>query len=456
MVEELRKTGIDIIGDLAWGTHFCLFYQSKEDLAEILVPYFKAGLESNEYCVWVTSETISKEEAEKALVVAVPDFRRYVKNGQIEIIPHTQWYAKHGACDLQSVLDAWLDKLYKAVSMGYDGLRITGDTAWLEKRAWTSFVAYEQEVNKAISRQQMIAVCTYCLDKCGASEVVEVANAHQFAAIQWQGKWAIVQDAKHKWTEHTLRALNEDLEAKVGQLTLSNRALQDFAHVVAHDLKVPLRAIATLARRISTVYADRLGEDGKVQIDLLLSKVDRIHSLIDGVLECGRVGRVKAKLVPTDLNALLREVIDMVAPPQNIAITVEGELPVVACEPTHVIQVFQNLISNAVRYIDKPKGRIGIGCVEENSSWKFSVTDNGPGIEKKYLKRIFELFQTLSCHNEPKGTGIGLWAVKRIVQMYGGEVWVESEVDAGSTFFFTWPITDSVLEDSKAVLSSGL
>jgi signal transduction histidine kinase len=340
--------------------------------------------------------------------------------------------------------------------MGYDGLRITGDTACLEKKAWRSLVDYEQEVNKAISKHQIIAVCTYSLDKCGASEVIEAANTHQFAVIQRQGKWAIVQDAEHKWTEQTLRALNEELQATVGQLTLSNRALQDFACVVAHDLKVPLRGIATFARRISSVYRDKLGEDGKVQVDLLLSKVDRMHNFIDGVLDYGRVGRVKAKLVPTNLNELLREVIDMVAPPHNIVITAEGELPVVGCEPTHIMQVFQNLISNAVRFIDKPKGRIGIGCVEENGSWKFSVTDNGPGIEKKYFKKIFELFQTFYRHNEPQGTGIGLWVVKRIVQMYGGEVWVESELGAGSTFFFTWPMTGSVLEDNKAVLSSGL
>jgi len=192
MVEKLRRTGIDIVGDVAWGAHFCLFYQSKKDLAEILVPYFKAGLENNEYCIWIPPETITKEEAEEALAAAVPNFWHYVKNGQIDIIPHTQWYVKHGVLDLQSVLNAWLDKLSEALSGGYDGIRVSGDTAWLDKEAWGSFIDYEHGVNKVIGKHQMIAVCTYSLDKCGASEVMDVANTHQFAVILREGKWVIV------------------------------------------------------------------------------------------------------------------------------------------------------------------------------------------------------------------------------------------------------------------------
>ncbi len=134
MGQKIRKTGIDIIGDVPWGTHLCQFYQNKEDLIDILLPYFKAGLENNEFCMWVTSQPVSEKEAKKTMRKAVPDFDRYLKKGQIEIVPYTEWYLKDGAFNLQRVLDAWIDKLNQALAKGYDGLRVTGNTAWLEKK----------------------------------------------------------------------------------------------------------------------------------------------------------------------------------------------------------------------------------------------------------------------------------------------------------------------------------
>jgi hypothetical protein len=145
--KRIRKTGIDIIGDAPWGTHFCQFYQTKEDLIDILVPYFKAGLENNEFCMWVTSEPLSEEEAKKEMRKAVPNFDQHLRSGQIEIVPHTDWYLKDGIFNLQKVLDAWTDKLNFALTKGYDGIRVTGNTAWLEKRDWKKFADYEEEVN---------------------------------------------------------------------------------------------------------------------------------------------------------------------------------------------------------------------------------------------------------------------------------------------------------------------
>jgi light-regulated signal transduction histidine kinase (bacteriophytochrome) len=240
----------------------------------------------------------------------------------------------------------------------------------------------------------------------------------------------------------------------IRQLESSNRELRDFARVVSHDLKAPLRAITTLARRISTVHADELEGDGRERVDSLLCQVNRMHELVDGVLEYAVVGSVKGKHVQVDINSLVQDIIDMVARPKNITVMVEDELPVVECEPIHIMQVFQNLLDNSVRFMDKSVGRIRIGCTEDNGFWKFSVADNGPGIEQEYCDRVFELFWTPSFHNETEGTGIGLSVVKKIVEMYGGKVWVESEVGSGSTFFFTFPIIGSVLEDNKAVLAS--
>ena len=244
---------------------------------------------------------------------------------------------------------------------------------------------------------------------------------------------AIARDiTRRKKVEESQAGLLEEVES-------INRELKDFAYIISHDLKAPLRGIKTLANWISTDYKDKLDDAGKEQIDLLSQRVDRMHNLIDGVLQYSRVGRIKQAKVKLNLNELVPEVIDMVAPPENIGITIENELPVIECEQNRIIQVFQNLLSNAVKYMDKPQGRIRIGCVEEDGFWKFSIADNGPGIEERYFERIFQIFQTLSSSDEYENTGVGLTVVKKIVELYGGSIFVRSEVGKGSTFFFTLP-----------------
>jgi len=225
----------------------------------------------------------------------------------------------------------------------------------------------------------------------------------------------------------------------VKELEGVNQELKDFAYIASHDLKAPLRAIKTLADWISTDYADKIDQDGQEQLKLLRQRVDRMHNLIDGILQYSRVGRVREKLVEVELNKLLPEIIDMLAPPANIKITVESDLPTVKCEETRITQVFQNLLSNAVKYMDKPEGHIKVLCSEDGEFWKFGIADNGPGIEKKHWERIFKIFQTLAPRDEFESTGIGLTVVKKIVELYGGNIWLESEVGKGTTFLFTFP-----------------
>ncbi len=238
--------------------------------------------------------------------------------------------------------------------------------------------------------------------------------------------------AVRKRAEQRQTQLLEELE-KV------NQELKDFAYVVSHDLKAPLRGIKTLADWITTDYVDKLDDDGKEQMHLLTSRVDRMHNLIDGVLQYSRVGRVEEEKVMVNLNERIPEVIDLIAPPEDITVTIENELPTIECEQTRIMQVFQNLLSNAVKYIDKPQGQINIGCIEENGFWKFSVADNGPGIEERHFEKIFQMFQTLSPRDEFESTGVGLTLVKKIVEMYGGRIYIVSEIGKGSTFYFTLP-----------------
>jgi two-component system sensor kinase FixL len=233
------------------------------------------------------------------------------------------------------------------------------------------------------------------------------------------------------------------------QLASANQELKDFAYIVSHDLKAPLRGIKTLVDWITADCGDKLNDDSKQQINLLTSRVNRMHNLIDGILQYSRVGRTEEETAPVNLNELIPEVIDMIAPPENITITIENELPTIVFEPTRIMQVFQNLLSNAVKYMDKPKGLIKVGCVEEDGFLKFNVTDNGPGIEEKHFERIFQMFQTLAPRDEFESTGVGLTVAKKIVELYHGKIWVESEVGEGSTFFFTLPKQEIGAKDEK-------
>ncbi|RPJ40270.1 MAG: ATPase, partial [Deltaproteobacteria bacterium] len=168
MSTELRKSGIEIIGDVPWGTHFCQFYRTAQDLLDILVPYFLAGLQNNEFCMWITSDPLDTGAAKKAMAEALPDFKDYLRKGQIEILPHTDWYLRDGVFDAQQVLDAWIRKLEAARARGFDGLRLTGNTFWLEKKDWQAFTDYEAAVDGVIGKFRMMALCTYSLDRCGA------------------------------------------------------------------------------------------------------------------------------------------------------------------------------------------------------------------------------------------------------------------------------------------------
>jgi PAS domain S-box-containing protein len=251
--------------------------------------------------------------------------------------------------------------------------------------------------------------------------------------------------------EQELERLNKDLESAVRELKQANEELQEFAHVTAHDLKTPLRAIGTLADWLSKDYADKFDEQGKEKVRMLVTRARQMSALIDDILRYSRVGHDTRKKQKVDLNAVVPEVIAGIDPPENIEITIENELPVLNCERVHIVQIFQNLLSNAVKYMDKPRGQIKICCTEQDAFWKFSVTDNGCGIEKRHFERIFKLFQTLSPCRGVENTGIGLSIVKKTVDLNGGSVRVESEVGKGSTFLFTLPRQNS---DRTAVLAS--
>ncbi|MEW5803653.1 MAG: MEDS domain-containing protein [bacterium] len=204
----MRKLGIDIIQEAPWGTHLCQFYQTKEDLIDILVPYFKTGLEANEFCMWITSEPLKREDARNSLMKAVKNLDDYLKKGQIEILDYSQWYLdSSGKFESDRVLRAWIEKENQALRKGFDGLRLTGNTFWLEAKDWKSFTDYEAIIDSNIGLYKMIALCTYSLKECGASEILDVMSNHQYALIRRGDTWKLIQNVDRRRTEKEIRNL---------------------------------------------------------------------------------------------------------------------------------------------------------------------------------------------------------------------------------------------------------
>ena len=164
-----------------------------------------------------------------------------------------------------------------------------------------------------------------------------------------------------------------------------------------------------------------------------------MHNLIDGILQYSRIGRVREKEQEIDLDILVTEVIELIDLGENIRVVIESPLPRIRYEETRIRQVFQNLLDNAMKFMDKPQGEIRIACTEGDGDWTISVSDNGPGIDEKYHEKIFQIFQTLTSGNDSDSTGIGLTLVKKIVEVGGGRIWVESEPGDGTTVSFTVP-----------------
>jgi signal transduction histidine kinase len=259
-----------------------------------------------------------------------------------------------------------------------------------------------------------------------------------------------------KEVERARLRLNAELEERVQERTTAlrrvNQELSEFSYIVSHDLKAPLRGIASLVNWLEQDHAAKLGEEGRELLRLLSARSRRMHRLIEDILHFSRLGRTREDPEEVDLEALVAEVADSLAIPDHIEVRIENGLPRVIGEETRLRQVFQNLISNAVKFMDQPRGLITIGGAaderEGEGMWRFHVSDNGPGIDPRHQERIFEIFQTLNLRNNPDSTGIGLTVVKKIVKLMEGRIWVESQPGQGARFVFTMRL--AVTESSAA------
>jgi light-regulated signal transduction histidine kinase (bacteriophytochrome) len=246
------------------------------------------------------------------------------------------------------------------------------------------------------------------------------------------------QPLNHSTLPNAIVDDDNEIGKYVRQIEQVNKQLNEFVYIVSHDLKAPLRGIKSLA----TFLEEELGNDAKPEVkellSLLQSRTDRMQIMIESILRYSRLANNKGEMENVDLSKLIPGIVDLLSAPSHIRIVVTDDLPILYAEKIKVHEVFQNLITNAIQYNNKQEGLIKIGYIEHPEEYEFFVSDNGIGIREEFFSKIFGVFQTLQPKDKQDSTGIGLTIVQKIVEQYGGRIWLESETGIGTTFRFTW------------------
>ena len=219
MPTALRDSGITVIGDVPWGGHFSIFYETRSDLLDTVAQYFRAGLANNEACLWIISDPLTEKEARSALRRRTPDFHRHLAARNIEILSSHEWYVKRGRIDAKRIIRGWRAKLRIALDKGHEGLRVCGDVSWAEREHWQDICDYERKLHAAISNYRMIALCAYPLSKGRATDILEMVRLHQYTVARRKGDWEIVQTPELQEAKQELQRLNQELEKRVIERT---------------------------------------------------------------------------------------------------------------------------------------------------------------------------------------------------------------------------------------------
>jgi C4-dicarboxylate-specific signal transduction histidine kinase len=475
---QLRKTGIGLVGDVPWGTHFFMFYETKEDLLDALVPYFKAGLESGELCLWVVSEPLTEEEAEHALRESVSEFDHYLVDHSIEILRGRQFYLSGNDPDLERVLRTWAEKADFALAQGYAGFRMSASTAWLERKDWQAFCDYESEVNDSIRTRRMTALCTYPLAGSTAAEIFDVTLTHQFAIARRNRGWEVVETPELKQAKSKIQRLNDELERRVidrtRQLAAANEemrkemierqraeeALQEaqaelarvtraldmgeLVATIAHEVNQPLAAIVTNGN-----FCLRHLEGVAPNLDELQAAITEI--VTDGARASAIISRIRNLLmkgVPRrtelDINKIIEEVSfllrnELARGHVSLSTDLAPDLPRVAGDQVQLQQVLINLIVNALeamRFSTEQPRKLMIRSAKRADGVSVQVQDSGSGIKEELATRIFDPFFTTKA----EGIGMGLSISHSIVESHGGKLSLISN-SPGALFEFSLPGT---------------
>jgi signal transduction histidine kinase len=465
MTTEMRKSGIDVVGDMvAWGAHFCLFYETREDLLDTLIAYCKSGLGREEYCLWIVAEPLTIEEATAALKAAVPDLDRHMADSRMEIASARDWFLQGGTFDGKRLTDAWYEKLARVSARGYAGMRVTGDTTWLAKKDWGHFCDYEDGLNEVIGNQSLAVLCTYPLATCGAPEILDVVRTHQFVLARRHGNWDIVETAALKRAKAEIKGLNEELEQRVvertNQLMLASEALREaqtqLAHVnrvatmgelsasIAHEVTQPIAGVVTNANAALRWLGRRPPDLQKAQysLDEIIKDGNRATDIVERLRAL--IKKAPPRKDALEINGAILEVIaltrgEILKNGGSVQTQLAEDLPLIQGDRVQLQQVILNLIINAVEAmsaVSEGARELLISTGKDASGGVLvTVRDSGPGLNPESFDRLFDAFYT----TKPGGMGMGLSICRSIVEAHGGRIWA-SLAAPGTAFQCVLPV----------------
>lgn len=273
-----RETGIQVLGAMPWGTHICVFYETEDDLLDSVGQYVAAGLQANEFCVWAVSDPIAEDAAKAALRLVLPDLDRYLSSGQLEVIKGTDWYLKGGEFSMTRITNGWNAKLARALSSGYDGMRVSGNAFWIATNHWKSFCEYEEELDRSVVDQKMIVLCTYCLQASRAVDILDVARAHNCTIARRNGRWEFLATPELKRARLEISRLNGALDLLVkpfeGHESLTPRERITMAQIVrGASSKEAARLLGVSPRTVDFHRANVMRKLGAKNVADLVRKV---------------------------------------------------------------------------------------------------------------------------------------------------------------------------------------
>ena len=437
MPAKLRSSGIVSVGDVPWGTHFCHFYETPEDLLDILIPYFKAGLENNEFCMWIVCDPVTEVDGRQALRNAVPEFDRRLAAGNIEIIPYLQWYLREGVFDGQRVIAGWKEKLGRAQADGYIGMRVNGNKSWLTRKNWTNFAQYEYEFNQMIGAERILVSCTYPLPEQSASDIFDVTRTHEFAIAKWHGSWQVV-DPQLRNTKAELRAYAAQLENRVMERTRELRQANELLRALSGRLQGAREEEGT---RIAREIHDRIGS-ALTSLKWDLEGLDRVLAEIQNLPQLAElrrrmvamigltdqtldiVRRIASELRPSILDDLgLAEAVEWQAKefhtrtgiPCNYRRSLE-DVDLSPGQSTNLFRILQEALTNVLRHAHATT--VDIVLEKQRGNLVLTIRDNGVGI-------------TSAQTSSPDA--LGLLGMRERARAAGGTVDISGEGGKGTT-----------------------